>query len=571
MNSRLMFYRSLILLFVFLDCTVGFAQDRETILKKNHDEGKFEEIIEGLQPLVKNPEFCEPYDFYYLTDSYFGLGDYENGLFYADYWLKQAVGNNDTTQILKASQYKIAAFIQLRAPKKGIVAANQALAYCTTAKTISAKNLIKLKLGCLYLYDNRVEEGYEVYKDVQFDLLNGGDKLDEYYTNFAIIHAKMGNIDSSIYYTKKSLPYEQDESKNFQRLLSYSNLAASYYDLEEYRTALTYLDSGMAIGVEKTHPIYELVYENYSKSYAELGIVDSSYHYITQLKELNKQLFQEKLDREIVELRNAYKREAVLRTEVVKSEEDLAKSEIQLLLSVIIILLILFVAAAIILYLRYKNIKTSRDKLLINQQLLRTQITPHFLFNALSTIQGMILQEESSKASDYLSKFSRLVRLILNNSRSRAVPLTDELEAINYYLELQKARFEDSLDYQIRVDNNLENREVLIPPMLIQPFVENCLEHGFKNLDRTGEIDLHVYFENKSLLCKITDNGIGIDAAAKESILPKKESLSTTINLERMSLMAKEFKSKANLMIEDRKKLNEQGTIVTLEIPYKYD
>jgi sensor histidine kinase YesM len=195
-------------------------------------------------------------------------------------------------------------------------------------------------------------------------------------------------------------------------------------------------------------------------------------------------------------------------------------------------------------------------------------MTPHFIFNSLSVIQGMILNQEENKASIYLSKFSKLMRLILENSRNKTVSLDNELQALNYYLELQNIRFQNRFTYKISIDDKINLEELFIPPMIIQPFVENITEHAFNPQKKEGKIIIDIQKHDSHITCKIIDNGIGINAV-KKAVKNQKKSLSTTITLERLQHLSKEFKTNPSVLIQDRSNFSEQGTIVSLNIPFK--
>jgi len=163
---------------------------------------------------------------------------------------------------------------------------------------------------------------------------------------------------------------------------------------------------------------------------------------------------------------------------------------------------------------------------------------------------------------------SKLLRITLENSRDKMVPLRQELAAMENYLDLQNLEVHQPYEYTVLVDETIDTSVFEIPPMLIQPFIENSIEHGFKNKNENKKIDIQLKYSNKELICTITDNGIGIDAQ-KENQKVDKKSLATTITSERLKMLSKDFKIKGAIKIEDRQKYKEQGTLVTLVIPYK--
>ncbi len=157
-----------------------------------------------------------------------------------------------------------------------------------------------------------------------------------------------------------------------------------------------------------------------------------------------------------------------------------------------------------------------KQKFDLEQKALRLQINPHFIFNSLNSIQSYILENDIENAVFYLGKFSQLMRVILSNTTSKYVSLKDELAAIRYYIELEQLRFSNKFDYTIKVDSELDEEFIEIPPMIIQPYVENAIIHGLINLPGTGTLSIEVKKNSdKSLLCIVKDNGIGREMAAE--------------------------------------------------------
>lgn len=169
--------------------------------------------------------------------------------------------------------------------------------------------------------------------------------------------------------------------------------------------------------------------------------------------------------------------------------------------------------------------KTRMNKLISESQLsaLQAQMNPHFIFNAINSIQNYILKKEDKEAYDYLAKFSKLIRIVLNNSRESTLPLHRELETLKLYIELEKLRFKDSFEFRLSVAEDVDEQEIYIPAMLIQPYVENAIWHGLMNLDddRVRILKLSFSIENDLLKIVVEDNGIGRErsyAYKKESV-----------------------------------------------------
>lgn len=162
-----------------------------------------------------------------------------------------------------------------------------------------------------------------------------------------------------------------------------------------------------------------------------------------------------------------------------------------------------------------KMLEIEKQKFELEQKALQLQMNPHFIFNSLNSIQSYILNHDTQMAVMYLGKFSQLMRLILSGSANKLVPFTDELKAIQYYLDLERLRFNNKFEYSIIVDKEIDKEYIEIPPMLIEPYIENAIIHGILQSPRPGKIDIGFTKGKNKLRCVITDNGIGREQAAE--------------------------------------------------------
>ncbi|WP_452227503.1 tetratricopeptide repeat-containing sensor histidine kinase [Lacinutrix cladophorae] len=378
---------------------------------------------------------------------------------------------------------------------------------------------------------------------------------------------------------EKSNVISLENGEQYVTISNYLGLSESYLDEKQYKKALSFAWKGKKIADElnlydSQHKALELL-SNIYKNTGDYKKALSSYQ---QFKILSDSLLSKKSVEKITQLEYEYKykqelelasfRELKLTKTVTATTKDLEKSKQNYLWAIIGALLVSILLGSIIFYQKFRNEKSKTQNIVIEQKLLRSQMTPHFIFNSLSVLQGMILNKEEKKSILYLSKFSKLLRITLENSRDKTVPLYEELTAINNYLELQNLEASQSYQYTILVDESIDESLLEIPPMLVQPFIENAIEHGFKDKKDNRKIDLQLKYLNKQLICTITDNGIGVDSFV-ENKKQHKKSLSTTITSERIKMLSKDFKMKGSVTIEDRQKYKEQGTIVTLIIPYK--
>ena len=203
-------------------------------------------------------------------------------------------------------------------------------------------------------------------------------------------------------------------------------------------------------------------------------------------------------------------------------------------------------------------------------QALRSQMNPHFVFNCLNAINRFILSHEAEAASDYLTKFSRLMRMIMNHSRHSTVTLAEETEMLRLYLDMERLRFKDAFDYSIYAGDDVDAGELMIPPLLLQPFVENAVWHGLMHKEERGWLSVTMEVHDEVLTCIIRDNGIGRKKAAllKSKSVERYKSMGLQITAERMALLTGTDAKGPFFTIEDLydEDGNATGTQVTLTI-----
>ncbi|MEO1255234.1 MAG: histidine kinase, partial [Bacteroidota bacterium] len=228
----------------------------------------------------------------------------------------------------------------------------------------------------------------------------------------------------------------------------------------------------------------------------------------------------------------------------------------------------LFILIIVILYFlnAQRDAKKQRKQIELEQRFLRSQLNPHFISNALVAVQSSLLEKDIASAENYLTTFSRLMREMLENSRAEQIPIEDEVSMLRDYLEINKKRLKSGFDFFIEVADEIDQEFDTIPPMLIQPFVENAIEHGIAPKDENLVIDISFHKEESGIRVIVKDNGGGLKEAKVDS---SKESLSTQIIKERLALFNQSLKEKMSLSIQNWKdeKQGRIGLEVTLKIP----
>ncbi len=310
----------------------------------------------------------------------------------------------------------------------------------------------------------------------------------------------------------------------------YRTMASIYEKMGKYELALRYQ--------QKFHEVYEaFIDENQSK----------------RIDELEAKFETERKETEIVLLRN----EAAL-----KESADAKKNWVIISVSTLSVFL---VVAGWLFYQR--RLSQERERSAIHkQQLLRSQINPHFIFNSLSSIRGFLFEGNDTKpAINYLGKFAKLMRMVLELSSKEWVSLAEEMKALELYLEIQQIRFNKAFDFELSIDKSIDPNSIMVPPLTAQPFIENAIEHGLKGMDKNGMVEIACLKEHGKLVFKIQDNGIGID-----HVEPRKNHQSRAIQIfkERMGIIGHRMKMSFSFKISDiGNDAGVHGTLVTYELP----
>jgi LytS/YehU family sensor histidine kinase len=222
-----------------------------------------------------------------------------------------------------------------------------------------------------------------------------------------------------------------------------------------------------------------------------------------------------------------------------------------------------------------RRIRSIRKESAMNQLMaetemkaLRAQMNPHFIFNCMATADGFILQNRKLEASEFLNKFSRLIRMVLENSQHSLVPVQKDLEALKIYIQLEQIRHQNKFVYCIDIDPELEQENICIPPLLLQPYVENAIIHGLRHkTDNDGALTVTAELNNDQLNFIIDDNGIGRDQSAviNQNRITSHQSMGMNVTSNRIETIQFIYKKKATVLITD--KVNNSGTEVRITVP----
>jgi ligand-binding sensor domain-containing protein len=219
-----------------------------------------------------------------------------------------------------------------------------------------------------------------------------------------------------------------------------------------------------------------------------------------------------------------------------------------------------------------ERLEMEKSILELEQEAARLQMNPHFIFNCLNSIQGFISTNDPFQAKKYLAKFARLMRLILENAREEFIPLQHEINMLENYLELEKLSTQQPFEFSIKMEESIDPERIQIPPMMVQPFVENAIVHGLKKKDSKGSIAIHFKIKDEVLICTIRDNGIGRKQAAHVNGHSRGQHKSAAIPItqKRLEQYGSYRKVNAGVEITDLQDEGEpSGTEVIVSTPYE--
>lgn len=487
-----------------------------------------------------------------------------------------------------------------------------ALDYYLQALSISESNPavrefkwgIQGNIGTIYYEQEEYEKGLEIFKEVA----SNSRKLElTAILNIGNIYGSLQRNDSAIFYFEKALEYEQIKSNPVQLANLYSNLSLIYVQSNQLENALETAERSLAlVDSLEIDFVKPTAYANSAMAFLENGDLNKAEQMaLMSLEYSQKQenLFIQKSAwgtlADIYEARgkykeslDAYKNFATLkdsltnqnrRVEVSRKQMafDFEKERAQARVDIerqklvrnftlglaILIGLILLIGGY--LYKRRRDslakIKDAEFKTLVSEtelKALRSQMNPHFIFNSLNSIGDYILKNDSDSAQDYLSKFGKLIRIVLENSGQEEITLREDVEFLELYLQIESKRQPHRFSYSIRFAENIDLDAILVPPMLLQPFIENAIWHAFPEKGERGRIEISFEVKGENLFCTVEDNGIG---RAKSSNSIGKKSMGVAITENRIKILNEKSGTQGSLQIID--KTLDSGTKVEIILP----
>ena len=379
-------------------------------------------------------------------------------------------------------------------------------------------------------------------------------------SNSASIYKLMGNPEKALETALKAREYKKPTA--YQNLYELNLLAELYLETGNLTEASQIALNALNNENSKSFPDEKI------RTLKTLSNIEKQNHnfekallYFERYKTLSDSLNDIEIRTRINDLEIAYETEKKeSKIELLTAENRMKNQKLNIGIILLIVLVVVILLILNILKFRRKQADLVQNEL--QQQVLRAQMNPHFIFNVLGSIHNFMQQNDMQKASTYLTRFATLTRSTLNFSAADSISLTDEILMLRDYIELEKMRNPDLFDFEIKFKNDIETDFIQIPPMLIQPFVENAIKHGFKNIEHKGFLSISITDKISYAEFIIEDNGNGIQK--KNDSETNHVSMATEIFGKRRKLIQQKYKKEFIFKVES--KLN-QGTKVTIGIP----
>lgn len=388
-------------------------------------------------------------------------------------------------------------------------------------------------------------------------------------------HYLNNELETALDYFLHSLEYSMPINLLKSITNAYGNIGTIYRDKKQYKKAIKYYKESIKYS-EEAKDWYNLswLYKDISDMFIDLNDYPKAYDNFVLHKQYSDSLDIMKYNTGLANARATYeteKQEKELEILTIKLKQHKYFMYGSIGLAVLVILVgILFI----------KQSRTNSKRKIsemnhkiseITQQNLRQQMNPHFIFNTLNSIQYYMYQHDKISTNNYLTKFSSLIRKTLENSQHTSIPIQDEIDALELYLQLESVRFKDKFDYKVNIDDDIDTLLYKIPTMLIQPYVENAICHGLNNREDKGFLNIDLKLLDDRIECTIEDNGIGREAALeiKRQKNGNHNSLGTKITESRLNLVNALYGKSMKIDYTDLKDENghPNGTRVVIHIP----
>jgi len=485
---------------------------------------------------------------YDLARVYTSSGQYDQALRQYDAIQKLEERQNNPSGLANVSNLKADIYMEQNRSDEAIRNYKKAVDLAKESKDEDVQTKSLRSLSKAYRSNRQYEEELEV-RQQSLELSKEANKLEEQAEdNLSIgeIYLEQSKPEAAVEYIQRSIDQSEQTGNIAQKSMALKTLSDAYKEqgafdkaLDAYREYTTLVDS------------------NYAQRERELK------HNLAIVASINRKLQRIDLLEKDFELNQ--KTMVLLQKEQELNSKEL-RTQKKITYSLLFVIAVLLTASFFVF--RSAQLKKKANMLLALRSL-RSQMNPHFIFNSLNSVNSFIAQNDERQANKYLSDFSLLMRQVLENSKHDFVTVSSELDIIELYLKLEHSRFSDKFDYTVDVDPEINLNETRIPPMLIQPYIENSIWHGLRYLETKGQLSITLQKANDYITATITDNGIG--RKRSQELKTKHQKAGTSTGLKnthnRLNIINEIYKTKFHVTIDDLNIQDGTGTVVKIRIP----
>ncbi len=497
-------------------------------------------------------------EYYLLSRSYGRTKQFGNGYILSSEMVKKANQQNDTLNLLKAFNLKAEHITDLYKIKEGVKFCDSITPFFRKKDSVEFMRLC-FKCGMLYNYDSQPEKAYKAYKSITLEKYT---KLSLYTNNIAIILLRLKKYDEALFFLKKSLQSHKKRANfdNPDLNVNYNNIAAVYLTKGNLYLAKTYLDSAYSSVRESSRlSSKKEIFNNYFKINYLSGNSKNAQRYLDSLMILNEALLDTRIKEKILSVEAANKKEKLLIKRVSYVDNELKITKEKILIGMLILLILILVFIVLVFLLKNRNIQSLYKNMLLHQRLSWAKLSPEYIDNSLNTIQKMITTKHP-KSTLYISKFSKMLRTILENSRKPLVVIKDEINSLTYFLQVQQIAYETNFKFSINIDDELIDSEIQIPPMLIQPYIDAIIKNYHLKNTQEAIITIHFSYLDEVLQCLITDTATN----KKDYLIIFSELKEKTKEI--LNLFSRKLNSPSRLVLESN---SEETTKIIIKLPHQ--
>lgn len=381
----------------------------------------------------------------------------------------------------------------------------------------------------------------------------------------ALVYAVGNERRKAIALYKRVLERYRKEERKLQVVGALKQLGQQYLMLDELDEAEAYMQQALKqaeeIGSQKSILSLQM---NLSDLHFRQGKIELAFQELRNYHAVYDSTVNSERNDQLVELEKKYET-AQKEQRIELLEQQFKVSELQqerqaILLTLVIVVSLLAILLFVLIYISQRS-RNRRQRLELERKLLRAQMNPHFIFNSLSSIQRLYIDGDIDLANDFMADFANLLREILDATGKQRISIRDEVKTLQRYLHLEEARLNGKLTWELEVDEEIDQQQAMMPPLIIQPFVENAIWHGIVPKDGPGHIKIQLFqIEENTVLCKVTDDGVGLGGGSMQG---KKMHESKGIKLSETRLGRKNAVQIGNRM--------DGGTLVSLQIDVNYE